>query len=102
MMRKIIANMLISLDGVVDEPGSWHFPSLNDEMGAAVDAVLGRTDTLLLGRKTYDDHAPAWPEREAAGGGGRRVRQGPRRRTQTRDAASHNQSGSGQEQRDGH
>jgi dihydrofolate reductase len=37
-------------------------------MGAAVDAVLGRADTLLLGRKTYDDHAGAWPEREAAGG----------------------------------
>jgi dihydrofolate reductase len=37
-------------------------------MGAAVDAVLGTADTLLLGRKTYDDHAGAWPEREAAGG----------------------------------
>jgi dihydrofolate reductase len=23
---------------------------------------------MLLGRKTYDDHAGAWPEREAAGG----------------------------------
>jgi dihydrofolate reductase len=67
-MRKIIANLFISLDGVVEEPGDWHFPYFNDEMGAAVDAVLGTTDTLLLGRKTYDDHAGAWPEREAAGG----------------------------------
>jgi hypothetical protein len=39
-MRKVIANMLISLDGVVEEPGSWHFPYFSDEMGAAVDAVL--------------------------------------------------------------
>ena len=36
-------------------------------MGAAVDAGLRSADTLLLGRKTYDDHAGAWPEREAAG-----------------------------------
>jgi dihydrofolate reductase len=68
MMRKIVANLFISLDGVVEEPGDWHFPYFNDEMGAAVDAVLGRADTMLLGRKTYDDHAGAWPEREAAGG----------------------------------
>jgi dihydrofolate reductase len=67
-MRKIIANLFISLDGVVEEPGNWHFPYFNDEMGAAVDAVLGSVDTMLLGRKTYDDHAGAWPEREAAGG----------------------------------
>jgi hypothetical protein len=40
MMRRIIANLLISLDGVVEEPGDWHFPYFNDEMGAAVDAVL--------------------------------------------------------------
>jgi dihydrofolate reductase len=67
-MRKIVSNLFISLDGVVEEPGDWHFPYFNDEMGAAVDAVLGSADTMLLGRKTYDDHAGAWPEREAEGG----------------------------------
>ena len=66
-MKKIVANLFISLDGVVEEPGDWHFPYFNDEMGAAVDAALGAADTLLLGRKTYDDHAGAWPEREEAG-----------------------------------
>jgi dihydrofolate reductase len=67
-MRKIIANLFISLDGVVEEPGDWHFPYFNDEMGAAVDASLGAADTILFGRKTYDSFAGAWPEREAAGG----------------------------------
>ena len=67
MTKKIIANLFISLDGVVEEPGDWHFPYFNDEMGAAVDAGLRSADTLLLGRKTYDDHAGAWPEREEAG-----------------------------------
>jgi dihydrofolate reductase len=67
-MRKIIAGLFISLDGVVEAPDQWHFPYFNDEMGAAVDATLGQADTMLFGRKTYDSFAGAWPEREAAGG----------------------------------
>ena len=67
-MRRIIASLFISLDGVVEEPGDWHFPYFNDEMGEAVGAVLATADTLLLGRRTYVDHAGAWPEREAEGG----------------------------------
>ncbi|MCQ6245060.1 dihydrofolate reductase family protein [Streptomyces malaysiensis] len=67
-MRKISASLFISLDGVVEAPDQWHFPYFNDEMGAAVDAVLGTSDTLLIGRKTYDSFAGAWPDREAAGG----------------------------------
>jgi dihydrofolate reductase len=67
-MRKITADLFISLDGVVEAPDQWHFPYFNDEMGAAVDSTMGSSDTLLLGRKTYDSFAGAWPEREAAGG----------------------------------
>jgi dihydrofolate reductase len=66
-MRKILAGLFIALDGVVEEPADWHFPYFNDEMGAAVDGQLGAADTLLLGRKTYDSFAGAWPDREAAG-----------------------------------
>ena len=66
-MRKIKSNFFISLDGVVESPDQWHFPYFNDEMGAAVDATLGAADTILLGRKTYDSFAGAWPEREVAG-----------------------------------
>ena len=66
-MRKITAGLFISLDGVVDGLEDWHFPYFNDEMGAAVDGQLGVADTLLLGRKTYDSFAGAWPAREAAG-----------------------------------
>ena len=67
-MRQIKATMFISLDGVIEAPDQWHFPYFNDEMGVAVDAVMGHVDTLLLGRKTYESFAGAWPEREAAGG----------------------------------
>ena len=67
-MRKIIAGMFVSLDGVVEDPHLWHFPYFNDEMGEAVTAQLNRTDTILFGRKTYDSFAGAWPGREEAGG----------------------------------
>ncbi len=67
-MRKIKAQLFISLDGVVEAPDHWHFPYFNEEMGAVVDATPGRADTLLLGRRTYDSFAGAWPDREAAGG----------------------------------
>jgi dihydrofolate reductase len=67
-MRKIVAGLFISLDGVVGEPQDWHFPWFNEEMGAAVDGMLANADTMLFGRVTYESFAGAWPEREAAGG----------------------------------
>ena len=66
-MRKIVAGMFISLDGVVEAPDQWHFPYFNEEMGAAVGSMLDTSDTLLIGRVTYDSFAGAWPDREAAG-----------------------------------
>jgi dihydrofolate reductase len=66
-MRKVIATMFISLDGVVEAPDQWHFPYFNEQMGEAVGRVMAGADTFLLGRKTYDSFAGAWPEREKAG-----------------------------------
>jgi dihydrofolate reductase len=67
-MKKIVAGLFISLDGVVEAPDQWHFPYFNDEMGTAVGATFGSVDTMLFGRETYDSFAGAWPDREAAGG----------------------------------
>src|SRR6185436_2150674 len=67
-MRKLTAGLFVALDGVVEAPDRWHFPYFNDEMGMAVDAQLGTADTILLGRRTYDSFAGAWPGREAEGG----------------------------------
>src|SRR6266581_489673 len=66
-MKKVIAGVFIALDGVVENPQDWHFPYFNDERGAAVSATLGRADTVLFGRVTYDSFAGAWPARELAG-----------------------------------
>jgi dihydrofolate reductase len=60
-MRKIVAGFFISLDGVVEAPEKWHFPYFNDEMGDAVAAQFAAADTLLLGRRTYEEFAAFWP-----------------------------------------
>ena len=60
-MKKIIAGLFISLDGVAEAPGTWHFPYFNDEMGAAVGAIWSRSDTMLLGRRSWQEFASYWP-----------------------------------------
>ena len=65
-MRKVIASLFTTVDGVVEAPEKWHFPYFNEEMGAVVEAQM--SDTQLLGRKSYDTFAATWPQREAAGG----------------------------------
>ena len=61
-MRKIVSNFFISLDGVVERPDQWHFPYFNDEMGETVGAGMAATDTMLLGRQTYEEFASYWPQ----------------------------------------
>ena len=34
-MRKIVAGLFISLDGVTESPDTWHFPYGSDEMWSA-------------------------------------------------------------------
>jgi dihydrofolate reductase len=60
-MRKIIAGLFISLDGVVEAPETWQFPYFNDEMGETVASQAAQSDTMLLGRKTYEEFAAYWP-----------------------------------------
>jgi dihydrofolate reductase len=60
-MRKIVAGLFVSLDGVMESPEKWHFPYFNDEMGEAVGAQMAEADTMLLGRRTYEAFAAYWP-----------------------------------------
>lgn len=60
-MRKIVAGLFISLDGVFEAPDRWHFPYFNDEMGAAIGASIDEGDAMLLGRVTYEEFAGFWP-----------------------------------------
>jgi dihydrofolate reductase len=60
-MRKIVAGLFVSLDGVMEAPETWHFPYFDDEMGEAVQAQMAASDTMLLGRRTYQEFASFWP-----------------------------------------
>ena len=59
-MRRIIESTLMSLDGVVGNPG-WAMPYRDAEVQADALARLGDTDTLLLGRGVYETFALTWP-----------------------------------------
>ena len=60
-MRKVISGLFISLDGVTEAPGQWQFDVFDADMGAAMAAHLAAEDTILLGRRTYQEWAPYWP-----------------------------------------
>src|ERR671935_647745 len=60
-MRKIVAGLFISLDGVIEGPNDWMGPWFNPELGQAVGSMMAAQDTMLLGRVTYDEFAAHWP-----------------------------------------
>ena len=65
-MRKLISSFFISLDGVVEAPDKWHFPYFNDEMGAAVGEAIAATDSMLIGRRGWQEFAAYWPQQDPA------------------------------------
>ncbi len=71
-MRKIIVSEFVTLDGVMEDPGGAdHFErggwAFQFERGPEGDKFklneVMEADALLLGRKTYESFAAAWPSR---------------------------------------
>lgn len=60
-MRKIAAHLEMSLDGVVDAPERWAHDYFAEEMLEAAQAGMRDTDTVLFGRRTYEEFAAYWP-----------------------------------------
>ena len=61
-MRKIVAGLLMSLDGVVESPSEWGWSQyMNDEMTQGIVAGIAEADAVLLGRRTYVEFADLWP-----------------------------------------
>lgn len=73
-MRKLIVAEHISLDGIIQGPGSpkedpsgdfrfggWTVPYADEAIGQAVQDLLSEPFELLLGRRTYDIWAAYWP-----------------------------------------
>jgi dihydrofolate reductase len=64
-MRKIINSTIISLDGVIDNPGRWSLSYFGDDTAEFASRLLLSSDALLMGRRTYEGFAASWPHMEA-------------------------------------
>ena len=73
-MRKLIVNEFLSLDGVMQAPGSadedrsggfahggWQMPYVDDVFGEVAAEGMAETDAYLFGRRTYQIMADYWP-----------------------------------------
>jgi dihydrofolate reductase len=68
-MSKIVISEFVSLDGVMEDPGGaegfkhggWTFQFSSPEQEQWKGAELFQADALLLGRRTYQAFAAAWP-----------------------------------------
>lgn len=68
MSRRVVASLYVTLDGFLDEPGRWSFPFWSDQAAEFKAGELATAGALLLGRKTYEGFAAAWPRMEAETG----------------------------------
>src|SRR4051794_26672726 len=72
-MGKVVVSQFVSVDGVIEDPGGaenfehggWALQIDRGDEGNQfkLDEVMS-SDALLLGRKTYEGFAAAWPSRE--------------------------------------
>jgi len=64
-MGRILVHEFMTLDGVIDAP-RWTFDyPFDPKMGEAIGELMGSSAALLLGRRTYEEFAPAWSKRTA-------------------------------------
>lgn len=72
-MRKLVVSEFVTLDNVIQAPGGkdedteggfteggWTWPYWHDDIGAHFFQIMSETDTLLLGRKTWQIHGGAF------------------------------------------
>jgi dihydrofolate reductase len=53
-VRKIVAGLFSTLDGVIEAPEKWNPPYYDDELNRAVMPVLAAAGTHLYGRRSYE------------------------------------------------
>jgi dihydrofolate reductase len=63
-MGTISTSTFVSLDGVVNHMDKWHFDYVDDEASELALEQLQAADAMLMGRKTYEVYAGAWPQRD--------------------------------------
>src|SRR5262250_1229452 len=60
-MRKIIESTLVSLDGVFGDPHIWAAEYFDQEAETYALELLSVSDAMLMGRRTYEFFAAAFP-----------------------------------------
>ena len=64
-MGRIAVHEFITVDGVIETP-TWTMEyGFDPKMGEAIGGIMGASQGLLLGRRTYEMFAPAWSSRTA-------------------------------------
>ena len=76
-MRKIVAFINVTLDGVMQAPGrpdedrrggfthgGWAMPYADPAVGKAAQESMSTTGGILLGRRTYEDFYGFWPKQK--------------------------------------
>ena len=59
-VRKVVAYELLSLDGVAEEPDGF-VADWDEAMEANLGAVIAAQDSVILGRRSYEEWASFWP-----------------------------------------
>jgi dihydrofolate reductase len=75
-MRRIVVNISLTLDGVMQAPGrpdedtrggfyhgGWALPYFDSVMGRVAAEGMAKAPDLLFGRRTYEDFHSVWPSR---------------------------------------
>jgi dihydrofolate reductase len=62
-LRRVIAGGFLSLDGVAEQPDEF-VTEWDEEVDGNIGRVIATQDTVLLGRRTYDDWSAFWPNSE--------------------------------------
>lgn len=60
-MRKLIVTEYTTLDGIMEAPHKWHDPWWSKMIEDYKIKELAECDILLMGRVTYEEFAPVWP-----------------------------------------
>jgi hypothetical protein len=61
--RKVVAGYCLSLDGVAEAPDRF-ITAWDDETDASGAKLIATQDTVILGRRSYDEWAEFWPAAE--------------------------------------
>lgn len=61
-MRKVVLYELVSLDGVAEAPETFFVDDWDREIDAQLATLIATQDTVILGRRTYDQWSRYWPD----------------------------------------